>query len=267
MLGQGAIIEGRWANTFAVITARAEPAWQSLEGRESCRQGKEAPQRAETPAPGSPAKQFQYEDAGKNDERQKGKGVKGLAKGQHVVAEKPVSTIQIVSIVAEYVIKSGPPLPHGLADHGIKKKGKESHKNCQGVEKARQVDIQQGSEKERQKQVVPGIASNEAGNRRNLWNAFCSQVKDCTQRTEPTAEESAEEHCGNQDQHGRQEEQGEGFCRENVACHDEGVKAKEDIDGKGYFILAAVIGQHEEYKEDGEEKDLRETTEDNNIES
>ena len=84
----------------AVAAVGAKPDRQPLENGQAADEPEQRAQGAEVPAPVPALEPFEKKDARKEEEGDKGKGVKGVAKREQVALEETVAGVQIIPRIA-----------------------------------------------------------------------------------------------------------------------------------------------------------------------
>ena len=151
---QDLAVEGRRAVLFAIAAVGAKPGWKPLEDAEMSDQAEQAAQGAQVLAPISPLVAFEKKNGREQDEREKGKRIKGLPEREQIALEKAVGAGEIVSVVSQQIIKARPSLTEYVSYQGVEEECQEAYKKRNGVQKTGQVHPEKGREEKRREQII-----------------------------------------------------------------------------------------------------------------
>ena len=143
----------------------------------------------------------------------------------------------------------------GFTEQRVEKEGERPDQDGNRVEEAGQVEVEEGSDQERQEEPVfePSL---EPAHRRGLGDPAGDQVEDRAERADPAAEKTAEEGGQDEDQKAGEEERHPPLRRQRGGGKGQRVGAEEGVDRNGDPVAPPVLGHEEQDQEDGEEDEL-----------
>ncbi len=240
---------------FAIAAIATEPGWKSPEQAEMAEQAEQASQRTKVLAPVPFLVTFQKENGHKKQKREESQRIERLAKGKHIMLEKVIGSGQMVPIVAKDIVKTDPALPENVAEQRIEKKGEKAYQDRYRIKKTGEVHPEKSSKEKRCKDVILQVAP-QPQKRRAFTNFCCDQVKDGSERTDPAAEEAADDYGEDEHEYARHQNPRVTPGGKKIGYENEGVGAEETVNCDGDFILAAIIGHDKENKKRGKKNKL-----------